>query len=145
LEATNLSEGRGTQDPFLLFGAPWLEPTELRVSIPGFALEPTRFTPAASEAAPDPKYRDQECVGQRVRVIDPLVAEPYSLGVALLHDLLGDVDFEWLQNGEVLTRLLGTPRVLEDLQAGKTVGEILAADQVDHANWRQARRSALLY
>ncbi len=145
LEATNLSEGRGTQDPFLLFGAPWLEPTELRVSIPGFALEPTRFTPAASEAAPDPKYRDQECVGQQVRVIDPLVAEPYSLGVALLHDLLGDVDFEWLQNGEVLTRLLGTPRVLEDLQAGKTVGEILAADQVDHANWRQARRSALLY
>ncbi len=31
LEATNLSEGRGTEAPFLLFGAPWLDPSKVKV------------------------------------------------------------------------------------------------------------------
>ena len=29
LEATNVSEGRGTESPFLLIGAPWMEPRRL--------------------------------------------------------------------------------------------------------------------
>ncbi len=145
LEATNLSEGRGTEDPFLLFGAPWLKPGELQLSAPGFSLEIVRFTPIASEAAPYPKFEDQECQGHRVRVSDPRAAAPYALGVALLHELLGHADFEWLQGGDVLTRLIGTPSVLEHLQAGKPVDEILAADSADHQAWREARKGALLY
>jgi hypothetical protein len=35
--------------------------------------------------------------------------------------------------------------VLEQLQAGKTMEEILAADSADHEAWRHARMSALLY
>src|SRR4029453_19435195 len=31
LEATNVSEGRGTDQPFLLFGAPWLVQAKLAV------------------------------------------------------------------------------------------------------------------
>ena len=33
LEATNVSEGRGTEAPFLLFGAPWLKPDELAAAV----------------------------------------------------------------------------------------------------------------
>ncbi|MGB5176136.1 MAG: glycoside hydrolase family 3 N-terminal domain-containing protein [Thermoanaerobaculia bacterium] len=145
LEATNLSEGRGTEDPFLLFGAPWLKPGELHLSVPGFSLEAVRFSPVASEAAPYPKFEDQECNGWRVRVPDRQAAAPYALGVTLLHGLLGHTDFEWLRNGDVLTRLTGTPTLLEHLQAGKTVEEILAADSADHATWSEARKRALLY
>jgi beta-glucosidase-like glycosyl hydrolase/uncharacterized protein YbbC (DUF1343 family) len=104
LEATNLSEGRGTEDPFLLFGAPWLKPGDLQLSVPGFSLEGVRFTPFASDAAPYPKFEDQECSGHRVRVLVPQGAAPYALGVALLHELLGHANFEWLQNGDVLPR-----------------------------------------
>ena len=43
------------------------------VQHPGFGLEPTTFTPTSSPAAPEPKYRDQECAGFRVRVTDPTV------------------------------------------------------------------------
>ena len=145
LEATNLSEGRGTPDPFLLFGAPWLRPDELQLSVPGFALEAARFTPVASRAAPRPKFLDQACVGRRVRVIDAHAAEPYSLGIALLHESMGRAEFEWLKNGDNLTWLLGTPRVFEDLKAGRSVEEILAADSADHDAWREARKGALLY
>ena len=44
-----------------------------------------------------------------------------------------------------MTWLLGTPRVGEDLAAGRPIDEILAADEADHAAWRDARRAALLY
>ena len=54
LEATNATEGRGTEAPFLLVGAPWMkaEAVAREAATPGFALEPTTFTPEASAAAP---------------------------------------------------------------------------------------------
>ena len=72
LEATTLSEGRGTPAPFLLLGGPSLDGVALsgRVRSPGFALEPRRFTPRAAAAAPFPKHRDRELSGVRVRVTD---------------------------------------------------------------------------
>jgi uncharacterized protein YbbC (DUF1343 family)/CubicO group peptidase (beta-lactamase class C family) len=145
LEATNVSEGRGTESPFLLFGAPWLDSSAVRISLPGFHLEPASFTPRSSPAAPHPKYADQECRGLRVTVVEPEKAEPYRLGVTLLTALSRQPGFEWREGGDALTRLLGTPRLLQDLRAGKTVEEILAADAADHAAWRRDRRQALLY
>jgi len=43
LEATNASEGRGTEAPFLLVGAPWMkaEAVAREAATTGFALEPT--------------------------------------------------------------------------------------------------------
>ena len=145
LEATNLSEGRGTDSPFLLLGAPWLDSSRAAVSVPGFLLEPARFIPRSSPAAPEPKYQDQECRGLRVRVSDRLSAEPYRLGVTLLAALARQPGFEWREKGDALTRLVGTPRLFQDLRAGKTVEEILAADIADHAVWRRDRQAALLY
>lgn len=145
LEATNVSEGRGTEAPFLLLGAPWLDSSGVTVSLPGFHLEPASFTPRPSPTAPQPKYADQECRGVRVRVTDPAAAGPYRLGVTLLAALSRQPDFEWRDNGDALTRLVGTPRLLQDLRAGKTVEEILAADAEDHAAWRRGRQPALLY
>ena len=120
LEATNASEGRGTEAPFLLLGAPWLDVSVVKAS-PGFQSEPVRFTPRAGPAAPQPKLEGQECQGLRVRVTDPAKAEPYRLGVSLLAALSRQPGFEWRDGGEALTRLIGTPRLLQDLRAGKTV------------------------
>ena len=111
LEATNVNEGRGTTAPFLLLGAPWVRPEQIRITVPGFALDSARFTPTASPAAPAPKHRDQPCAGLRVRVTDANAAQPYRLGVELLAGLSRQPGFEWRQEGAALTRLLGTPRV----------------------------------
>jgi uncharacterized protein YbbC (DUF1343 family) len=145
LEGTNVSEGRGTASPFLIFGAPWLGSPKLQVSVPGFRLEPVVFTPSASPAAPDPKHLDQECQGMVVRVTDPATAQPYRLGVTLLAALQSRAGFEWRKDGAALTWLVGTPRVLDDLRQDKTVQQILDADQADHAAWRRARAAVLLY
>lgn len=145
LEATNVSEGRGTESPFLLLGAPWLDASASTISAPGFRSEPASFTPRSSPAAPDPKHRDRTCRGLRVHVTDPATAEPYRLGLSLLAALSRQSGFEWREGGDALTRLLGHPRPLQDLRAGKTVEEILAADAADHAAWRRERQPALLY
>lgn len=149
LEATNVSEGRGTGAPFLILGAPWVDPERLRSAVvgrtPGFELTATRFTPRASPAAPSPKYLDEECSGLEARVIDPAAAEPFRLGLILVEALAREPDFAWRRGGEALTWLLGTPRIGEDLAAGKPVDEILAADAADHEIWHTERQSALLY
>ena len=145
LEATNLSEGRGTEAPFLLLGAPWMEPERIELSVPGFALDPVRFTPQASLAAPQPKHRDRPCAGLRVRIEDGATAQPYRLGLELLAALSRQQEFEWRDQGAALRRLLGTDRVGEQLRRREPVADILAADIADHAAWRTARRAALLY
>lgn len=145
LEATNVSEGRGTEAPFLVLGAPWLDPSEVRISAPGFTLEPTHFTPTTSPAAPHPKYLDEGCRGLTVRIADAAAAEPYRLGVNLLTALQNLPGFEWRQDGSALTRMAGTPKLIEALRGGQTVEQILAADREDHEAWRRARKPALLY
>jgi hypothetical protein len=67
------------------------------------------------------------------------------LGVTILAQLSKQPGFEWNRQGAGLTWLLGTPRLLEDLQRGKTVEAILDADRADHRGWRKARKEFLLY
>ena len=145
LEASVVSAGRGTVEPFLYFGAPWVRPPEIQVSVPGFELEPVTFTPVSSPAAPNPKFVGQQCRGMKVRVTDAASAEPYRLGIELLTALKDEAEFEWRRDGEALTWLVGTQRLLDDLRRGKTVEEIIEADRADHEAWRRARESALLY
>lgn len=150
LEATNLSEGRGTETPFLRLGAPWLRPRALRRGLDDLALEglgakSIRFTPQPSPAAPNPKYNGRPCRGLRLAVTDPHTVSPYRLGIALLHALSRDPAFAWRDEGRALTWLLGTPRPLLRLRSGASVDDIVAADRASHEAWRRDRRDILLY
>jgi uncharacterized protein YbbC (DUF1343 family) len=130
-----------------LIGAPWLAPARLAsaVSAPGFKLEVTRFTPAASEAALHPKYEGQDCAGIRVRVTDASSVRPYTLGLAMLSALRGMPGFSWVRDGAALDTLLGTDRVRKALEAGESPAAIVAAGEAEIAAYRTARSSALLY
>jgi uncharacterized protein YbbC (DUF1343 family) len=145
LEVTNVNEGRGTTDPFLIIGAPWLDPSQIQLEVPAVSLETVTFVPEASPAAQKPKYLGEECAGFRVVVTDAAAVEPYRLGVSLITQLMLQPDFAWRREGEALTWLMGTPRLYADFQAGKTVDEFLAADLADHEAWRQDRQEILLY
>lgn len=146
LEASNVTEGRGTDAPFLLIGAPWLPSARLAagVSASGFALEPVSFTPRASEAAPAPKHRDEPCAGVRVRVTDAAAVRPYALGVALLHALRREPEFRWRRDG-ALDWLVGTQTLRKALERGDSVQAILDADAADIEAFRRDRIPALLY
>jgi beta-N-acetylhexosaminidase len=146
LEATNVSEGRGSDEPFLLLGAPWMRtpPLTAGVSVAGFALEPARFVPRASRASASPKYKDVECKGLRVRVRDPRAAKPYEMGVSLLFQLRKQPEFQW-RRPDALDTLLGTRKVKEMLRRGESVATIVNSDAEAIQAFRQDRKDALLY
>jgi len=148
LEGTTATEGRGTEAPFLLLGAPWLHPATIQkaVRVPGFALAATSFTPRVSEAALQPKHDGVLCLGVRVELRDARRAEPYRLGIALLRAMKDlEPDFAWRGDGSPFDRLIGTKRVRAAIDRGDSVAAIVAADAAAIADWKRARKSALLY
>ena len=147
LEATNATEGRGTEAPFLLVGAPWMkaEAVAREAATPGFALEPTTFTPAASAAAPTPKLRGELCRGLRVRVTDATAARPWALGLRLLVALRRHPEFAWVREGAWLDTLCGTKAVRAALERGDGVDAILASEAPAIERWRRERATVLLY
>ncbi len=96
VEATNLSEGRGTTRPFHLVGAPWIEPRHLvenlkALELPGVAFRAAWFRPEFQ------KHAHEICGGVELHVLDRRKLEPLALGLHLLktlHDLYPD-DFTW--------------------------------------------------
>jgi len=147
LEATNATEGRGTEAPFLLVGAPWLKPEAVvrEAQTAGFALEPAEFTPKASPAAPKPKLVDVACRGVRVRVTDPAAAQPFALGLRLLAALRHHPEFAWVREGAWLDTLSGTRSLRAAFERGDSVDAILAATAPGVEGWRRERQPYLLY
>lgn len=89
LEATALSLGRGTAEPFSLVGAPWLDAETLaaRLSayqLAGVELEPTRYTPSGDGWM---QFRNQGVRGIRIRVTDRDVYDPSYLALVLLTEI----------------------------------------------------------
>ena len=83
LEGTNVSEGRGTADPFLMIGAPWVQAKRLvdalnERALPGVRFAPVSFTPACS------KYNGEGCHGVKILLADAYAIRPVSVGVSLL-------------------------------------------------------------
>ena len=95
-EGTNVSEGRGTAQPFELFGAPYLNPNDLLRAgvtppIPGVILRPITFEPTAN------KWSGQPCHGYQIHVTDRNGYRPYITSLKLLQEVIrhhGE-DFQW--------------------------------------------------
>ncbi|HEV2293152.1 MAG TPA: DUF1343 domain-containing protein [Tepidisphaeraceae bacterium] len=87
VEATNLSVGRGTDQPFELIGAPWIDGQKLSAAmnaanLPGLRTYPIEFTPAKGS-----KLGTQKCQGIFFLVTDRNTLEPVRSGVTLAHHL----------------------------------------------------------
>lgn len=147
LEGANVSEGRGTDDPFLVFGAPWLNVTDLiaRFHAEGVALAPLSFTPTSSPAAPRPKFEGVSCAGARISVTSAEALRPYAVGLSLLAALRSAPEFRWLDEGRRLDALLGTRSVREALDRGLPAKQILARDGDAITRFRARVKGLLLY
>lgn len=119
IEGTNLSEGRGTADPFGILGAPFIQAEEFArrfraMKLPGVEATPVYFTPTAS------KHQGNLCGGIQLHIMDEKALRPVELGVRLL-DLLRRIypnDFAFLppvrQDGKRFISLLAGHRDFEN-------------------------------
>jgi uncharacterized protein YbbC (DUF1343 family) len=116
LEAANVSVGRGTELPFEVLGAPWINGEALAAAftaldLPGVRFVPTQFTPRASV------YKGEACQGVRILLTDRETFRAVRTGLeiaATLHrlypgtfllekvqQLLGNrAAMEWLRRGD---------------------------------------------
>ena len=86
-EGTNVSEGRGTTQPFELFGAPFLEPKRILScltdkDLPGIVLREVAFEPTSG------KWQGKLCKGFQLHVTDPEIYLPYLTSLKLLQAVI---------------------------------------------------------
>jgi uncharacterized protein YbbC (DUF1343 family) len=142
LERTNISVGRGTDRPFEIVGAPWIEPRALadalrEVQPDGIDFVPIFFTPAES------KYRGERCGGVHIMVTDREEVHSVILGltlVSVLHRLYPD-SFEM----DKVLDLLGNANAMDMLRSGLTPAEVLQKEEAGTRKFLDGRREALIY
>jgi uncharacterized protein YbbC (DUF1343 family)/CubicO group peptidase (beta-lactamase class C family) len=142
LETTNLSVGRGTDTPFELVGAPWLDGQKLAMYLNGRGLAgvrfvPVRFTPRASV------FKDQECGGVNIVVTDRTLFRSVRAGLEIAVALRRLYPQDWKVDD--YSRLLVNADTLERVKRGDDVESIVASWQARLDEFRRARSRVLLY
>jgi len=140
IETTNISVGRGTDTPFELLGAPWIDAGDLARSlnareIAGVRFVPVSFTPASSS------YAQEKCGGVNIVVTDRNALDAPELGIEIASAL------EKLYPGQYkidsLDTLMVSKASLDALRAGEDPRRI-AEQWRDGIEQFQARRAKFL-
>lgn len=162
VEGTELSEGRGTAQPFEVVGAPWIDGQALADRLNGeewgdrmgARFRPHVFRPTAS------KWANQDCYGVQVYITDPARWRPIEvwLGVIVTIRAIYPDRFGWLPahpdtGHQHFDRLIGSAWVRKQIEsglaAGKSASEIITPLAVEWAAdcraFELARRPFLLY
>jgi uncharacterized protein YbbC (DUF1343 family) len=164
IEATELSEGRGTTRPFHLIGAPGIDPPALAAhlaerGLAGVAFLPTYFRPQFQ------KHRGEVCGGVEVVVTDAGGFRPYRAGVELLRAVARVAPrelrwrrgaYEFVADRPAIDLLTGGPEcraALDAIAGGGAAaarGEALLGSWIDswaagEESFRRERREILLY
>jgi uncharacterized protein YbbC (DUF1343 family)/CubicO group peptidase (beta-lactamase class C family) len=142
LETTNLSVGRGTDTPFEIVGAPWIQGDKLadylnQRGIPGVRFVPVRFTPKSSV------FKDEQCGGVNIIITDRVAFRSLVTGVEMALALRHLYANDWKVDNYL--RLLVNAETLERIKRGESARDIVASWNVSLQEFRRARAEILLY
>lgn len=146
LEATTVSEGRGTDYPFLQFGAPYISGSALArqlagYALPGIAFRAVEFTPASG------KFKGARCSGVRLVVTDRHRIEPFTISAAILLTLYRSypdkLGFD--KDSEFFDKLAGTARFRRMITAQESLSSIVHTAGRDVDLFIMNNRDVLLY
>ena len=142
LETTNLSVGRGTDTPFEVVGAPWIDALELadelnQRKMPGVRCIPIRFRPASS------KYAKTDCGGVNFVITDRNAFDPLLLGLSLAATLRALYPDDW--DTRSLNRLLCNEETYRGIVEGRSVNQLRSQYTRQLEAFKQRRSSYLIY
>ena len=142
LEPTNVSVGRGTDTPFEVIGAPWIDGRKLaealnNAKLPGVRFVPVRFTPKSSV------HKDAECGGVNIIVTNRDLFEPVIAGLEMAAQLrkLFPKDF----SVEKFNRLLANQKVFDAFRQGSDARAMRQVWESELDAFRAIRSKYLLY
>ena len=152
-EGTNVSEGRGTAQPFELFGAPYIDVSKIlgtleNTKIPGAVLRPTVFEPTSN------KWQQTACNGFQIHVTDPQRYQPYATTLHLLQAMIlhHREQFEWKAppyeyefERMPIDLIIGDRSIRERLEKLEPVDEIESSWQEELDQFKKVSKGFHLY
>ncbi len=142
VEGSDVSVGRGTDTPFELLGAPWINAQRLAEYLNKRRIQGVRFLPVTFTPRSD-RFQGQACHGVQIVLLDRQALDSPELGVELasaLHRLFPK-NFEL----DKTLRLVGSRQVLDEIRGGKDPRRIAYLWQENLEQFRALRRHYLLY
>ena len=154
-EAVSASEGRGTETPFTLLGAPWadggaLADTLNAIGLDGVQFDSTSFSPRSIEGmSSSPKLMGEDLQGIRITVTDADTYRSVETGIHILYAFYRQAEEagieDFVSRPASLSRLSGTNRLFEMLEGGASPEEIIESWQSEVEEFRERREPYLLY
>ena len=146
LAGTNVTDARGTTRPFEQFGAPYINPFELKAALDELHLPAVRFS-VVYFIPTFFKYQGEVCAGVQIHVLDRKAVKPVELGVKIIRTLQklypDEFRFKEAENGRYHIDVeTGTDEVRLN---EKTADEILAGWQKEAEAFKQTRAKYSLY
>jgi len=131
-EGTNVSEGRGTSQPFELFGAPFIDFKKILKTIggnilPGVYLRPVSFEPTSN------KWSGEACRGFQIHITNINEYSPYLTSLKLLQAVIinNNNDFQWKQPPyEYEYENLPVDLIIGDQEIRKNIEDFIRIDEI---------------
>ena len=142
LETTNVSVGRGTDTPFEVIGAPWLDGKKLAAELNSRGILGVRFVPIEFQPESS-KFAGKKCGGVNIIVTDREEFEPLRTGFEIAAQLRHLYPTDWEAKG--YDRLLGNEKTLQALLDGKSADEILTVAREGVSSFERRRAKHLIY
>jgi uncharacterized protein YbbC (DUF1343 family)/CubicO group peptidase (beta-lactamase class C family) len=142
LETTNVSVGRGTDTPFEVIGAPWIDGRKLAealnsAKLPGVRFTPIRFTPKSSV------HKDVECGGVNLIITNRDLLEPVITGLEMAAQLKKLFPKDFLIDR--FNRLLANQKIFDAFRQGSDARAMRQVWEPELDAFRAIRNKYLLY
>ncbi|MBF0412183.1 MAG: DUF1343 domain-containing protein [Desulfamplus sp.] len=168
-EGTNISEGRGTTQPFEIFGAPFINSKKILDSLSNqtiksdissnpsrsgtknlhsVVLRPIAFQPTSG------KWQEQVCRGFQIHVVEPELFKPYKTSLILIQQIIRhhadqfrwkEPPYEYEYVKMPIDLILGDRELREAVENLEDIDTIEASWQHDLEKFKQMSRKFYLY
>ncbi|MDQ3323947.1 MAG: DUF1343 domain-containing protein [Acidobacteriota bacterium] len=142
LETTNVSVGRGTDTPFEVVGAPWLDGRKLATYLNGRNLGGVRFVPVKFKPNAS-VFKNEDLGGINVVITDRARFQSVKTGIEIAVALRKLYPNDW--QADKFLRLLVNDDVLEKVKRADAPEDIEKSYQNDLVTFSKRRASFLLY
>lgn len=153
LEGTNLSEGRGTPQPFECLGAPFIDPRLLQQQLENRTLPGCLFTEISFIPRFD-KWQGELCHGLQIQVTDPRAYKPYYTALAIIQEIITAWPdrFSWLPppyeyefDKLPIDIITGDETIRRGLEEGRDLDDLEQSWQEELEGFLATREQYLLY
>ena len=132
LEGTNISEGRGTDRPFLQIGAPWIDAEKLLAFLleqdfKGLDFQLIEFIPKnIPSKAISPKYLNEKCYGIDFSVTDKSKVRPIEIVLYVIDFVSRNHSDKFsFNNNNFIDKLYGSDNLRKTIVEQKDIKEII--------------------